>query len=348
MRIFDYSFLQDISVPARILSLISSVSEMKVTSREQERIYTESFHVLEDIALVNSVRSSNAIEGIVTSDLRIQELVVGRDKPHNHTEAEISGYRDALNYIHNEYGDITLSVETICFLHTVLNAYTPTKGGIFKADDNVIAQIGADGRRKVRFMPVSAKETPDAMEQLVLAYTEANSNPNIHKLLLIPCFILDFLCIHPFSDGNGRISRLLTLLLLYKAGYTVGKYISFEEQTAERKSMYYDALYSSSAGWHENSNDCFPFIDNFAMTLFRCYSELDSRFTIVNGNPLTKAERIKQAVLCSITPISKSDIAKLLPDVGISTIEAVLAKLVKDGTIEKIGSARNVRYRKKA
>ena len=346
MKIFDYSFLQGVSVPARVLSLISSISEMKVTSNEQERVYTESFHVLEDIALVNSVRSSNAIEGIVTSDIRIQELVINRDKPQNHTEAEISGYRDALNYIHNEHDNIDFNVETTLFLHSVLNSYSPVQGGSFKTLDNVITQIDASGRRSVRFTPVSARETQDAMQQLVLAYMDARSNPNIHTLLLIPCVILDFLCIHPFSDGNGRISRLLSLLLLYKSGYTVGKYISFEEQINERKSMYYEALKKSSDNWHENANDYFPFIDNFASTLFTCYCELDRRFTVVNGNPLTKEDRIKQAVIKSIVPISKSEIAKLLPDVSISTIEVVLAKLVKDGTIVKIGSSRSTKYRR--
>ena len=182
------------------------------------------------------------------------------------------------------------------------------------------------------------------MEQLELAYLEARSNANINQLLLIPCVILDFLCIHPFRDGNGRMSRLLSLLLLYKNGYDAGKYISFEEQINNYKAYYYEALKESSAGWHTNENDYVPFIQNFLSMLYMCYKELDKRFAVLHGKRITKKARVEATVLNSLTPISKAEIGKILPDVSPTTVEAVLGAMVREGSIKKIGSARNVRY----
>ncbi len=182
------------------------------------------------------------------------------------------------------------------------------------------------------------------MEQLELAYMEARNNANINQLLLIPCIILDFLCIHPFRDGNGRMSRLLSLLLLYKNGYDVGKYISFEEQINNYKSYYYEALRKSSIGWHENQNTYIPFMENFLSMLYMCYKELDKRFATIQGKKITKTSRIEATVLNSLVPISKADICKILPDVSPTTIEAVLSKMVKDGQIKKIGQSKMTRY----
>ena len=182
------------------------------------------------------------------------------------------------------------------------------------------------------------------MEQLVLAYIDARDNPNINQLLLIPCVILDFLCIHPFSDGNGRMSRLLTLLLLYKAGFDAGKYISFEEQINKTKGYYYEALRKSSILWHENQNDYFYFVENFLMTLFSCYKELDKRFATVNSKKINKTSRIEANILNSVLPIYKKEISNILPDVSVTTIESVLSKMIKENKIIKIGEGRNTRY----
>jgi Fic family protein len=178
----------------------------------------------------------------------------------------------------------------------------------------------------------------------VLAYQEARDNPNINQLLLIPCVILDFLCIHPFRDGNGRMSRLLSLLLLYRNGFDAGKYISFEEQINLRKGNYYDALKQSSVGWHENQSDYSAYIMEFLTTLYACYKELDKRFAVVGSRKITKQARVEATVLNSLTPISKVDIGKILPDVSATTIEAVLGQMVRDGQIRKVGTGRNTRY----
>ena len=182
------------------------------------------------------------------------------------------------------------------------------------------------------------------MEQLELAYMEARNDANINQLLLISCVILDFLCIHPFRDGNGRMSRLLSLLLLYKNGYDAGKYVSFEEQINNYKAYYYEALQQSSAGWHENENSYVPFMENFLSMLYMCYKELDKRFAVVNGKKITKTARIEATVLNSLVPISKADICGILPDISSTTVETVLSKMVKAGQIKKIGQSRMTRY----
>ena len=217
-------------------------------------------------------------------------------------------------------------------------------GGKYKTDDNVILEIDANGNRQVRFRPIPASETSKAMEQLELAYMAARSDANINQLLLVPCVILDFLCIHPFRDGNGRMSRLLSLLLLYKNGYDTGKYVSFEEQINKFKSYYYDSLQQSSIGWDTNENNYFPFIENFLSTLYMCYKELDKRFAIVHGEKITKKARVEATVLNSLTPLSKAEICKILPDVSPTTVEAVLGEKVKTGSIRRIGSGRTTRY----
>ena len=217
-------------------------------------------------------------------------------------------------------------------------------GGKYKADDNLIIEEDKDGSRKVRFKPVSAIETPKAMEQLILAYIDASSNANINQLLLIPCVILDFLCIHPFKDGNGRMSRLLSLLLLYKNGFDAGKYVSFEEQINNSKGHYYEALKESSELWNANANSYIPFIQNFLSTLYMCYKELDKRFNVVNSKKITKKARIEATVLNNLTPISKAEICNVLPDVSPTTVEKVLGEMVKDGRIQVIGSGKNTKY----
>ena len=216
--------------------------------------------------------------------------------------------------------------------------------GRYKTSDNYILEEDAQGNRRIRFRPTPAAETKQAMEQLELAYMAARNDGNINQLLLIPCVILDFLCIHPFRDGNGRMSRLLSLLLLYKSGYDVGKYVSFEEQINRYKGYYYDALQQSSSEWENGQNDYFPFMENFLSTLYMCYKELDKRFAVVHGKKATKKARIEATVLNSLTPLSKADICKILPDISPTTVEAVLGTMVRTGSIRKIGSSRAIRY----
>ena len=348
MKRFDYSFLDNGLLPANLINITGTIYSLKTGAKIRKDEYEKIFTELEKIAIVQSVKSSNAIEGIVTSDERIKEIVNQNSKPLNHNENEIAGYRDALNEIHLHYKDIEFSEKTILRLHDIMMNYTGVEdAGKYKVNQNYIIEEDKQGNRKMRFKPLDAKETPDAMEQLVLAYQDACNNSNINQLLLIPCVILDFLCIHPFRDGNGRMSRLLTLLLLYKNGFDVGKYISFEEQINNNKWNYYEALRLSSINWLENEHSYIPFIENFLSTLYLCYKELDKRFSIVNSNKITKKARIEATILNNLTPISKAEICKILPDVSATTVEAVLGSMVKEGSIKIIGKGRNTKYIRK-
>lgn len=345
MRKFDYSFLNNGLLPANFVNLTANIASLKtmagVRKEENKAVFTE----LEAVAKIQSVKSSNAIEGIVTSDERIAAIVNQNSAPLNHNEAEIAGYRDALNAIHLEYENIDFRQSDILRLHEMMMSVAGYEyGGQYKTDDNVILELDADGNRRVRFRPTPAAETEQAMEQLELAYMEARNDACINQLLLIPCVILDFLCIHPFRDGNGRMSRLLSLLLLYKNGYDAGKYVSLEEQINNYKAWYYEALRRSSEKWETNENSYFPFIENFLSTLYMCYKELDKRFAVVHGKRITKKARIEATVLNSLTPLSKADICKILPDVSPTTVEVVLGAMVKDGSIGRIGQGRATRY----
>ena len=347
MKRFDYSFLANGLLPANLINITSTIYSLKTGAKIRKDEYERIFIELEKIAVVQSVKSSNAIEGIVTSDERIEEIANQNSKPLNHDENEIAGYRYSLNEIHLHYEEIELSENTILRLHEIMMSYIGTEdAGKYRINENYIVEEDKDGNRKMRFKPLSAKETPEAMKQIILAYHDASNNFNINQLILIPCFILDFLCIHPFRDGNGRMSRLLTLLL-YKNGFDVGKYVSFEEQINNSKGNYYEALRLSSINWLENEHTYIPFIENFLSTLYMCYKELDKRFSVVNSNKITKKARIEQAVLNNLTPISKAEICKILPDVSATTVEAVLGKMVKEGLVQIIGSGRNTKYMKK-
>lgn len=345
MRRFEYSFLDHGLLPARLLNLSAGIVSLKtmagVRKREQLRIFTE----LEQLAKIQSVKSSNAIEGIVTGDDRIVAIVNQNSAPLDHNEAEIAGYRDALKAVHTGFEVLDFRQTDILNLHkTMMFFHEEEQGGCYKKNNNLILETDELGNRKIRFSPIPATETKVAMEQLELAYLDACGNSNINRLLLIPCVILDFLCIHPFQDGNGRISRLLSLLLLYKNGYDVGKYVSFEEQIHQYKAGYYEALRQSSIAWHTNENSYFPFIEQFLTTLYLCYKELDKRFALVHGKKVTKKARIEATLLNSLTPLSKSELCQILPDVSPTTVEAVLGTMVKKGSIRRIGSGRASKY----
>lgn len=345
MHKFDYSFLDNGLLPTGLFNVTADIYSLRAMSLSRKVDFNDIFTELAEIAKVQSVKCSNEIEGIITTDERIKEIVNESSAPINHSEQEIAGYRDALSLVHTDYDELDFKETDILRLHAIMmNLAGYSYGGKYKEFDNDIIEEDSNGRRRVRFHPSSAKDTPDDMEQLILAYQEARVNPNINQLLLIPCVILDFLCIHPFRDGNGRISRLLSLMLLYKNGFDVGKYISFEEQINNRKGNYYDALKTSSEGWHSNENDYSAFIMEFLTTLYMCYKELDKRFAVVGSKKITKQARIEATVLNSLTPISKSDIAKILPDVSVTTIEAVLAQLINKNQIRKVGAGRATRY----
>ena len=348
MRTFDYSFLKNGSIPASLSNLLAGIYTLKTSDATRKSRFETVYSELEKIAKIQSIKGSNAIEGIVTTDERINAIVNQNSAPLNHNEEEIAGYRDALNLVHTAFEDLVVSEKTLLDLHrTMLQVAKPDAAGRYKRDDNFIMEVRSDGTRSVRFRPTPAKETEASMEQLILAYMDARDDSGVNQLLLIPCVVLDFLCVHPFVDGNGRMSRLLSLLLLYKAGFDAGKYISFEEQINKNKGAYYEALRRSSINWHENKNDYFFFVGNFLVTLLSCYQELDKRFATVNSKKVNKTSRIEATVLNSLVPISKKEIGDILPDISVSTIEMVLTKMVNEGRIVKIGSGIQTRYYRK-
>jgi len=344
MKRFDYSFLEKGMLPAGFVNVVSAIVELRARESQLKENYPGVFTRLESIAKVQSVKGSNAIEGIVTSEQRINEIVNQNSAPLNHNEAEIAGYRDALNLIHENHDNLDIRERDILRLHEIMLSYAPVNGGAYKQSDNVIMEVDPAGQRRVRFAPTPANETADAMEQLVLAFMDARSNYSVNQLILIPCFVLDFLCIHPFADGNGRMSRLLSLLLLNKNDFDAGKFISFEEQINKSKWDYYKALRLSSDGWHGNTNSYFPFIENFVATLLYCYKELDKRFAVVHAKKVNKRERIEATVLNSLLPIAKQEICYVLPDVSPTTVEAALAAMVRNGIVVKVGTGKNTKY----
>ena len=344
MRSYDYSFIEDLCIPSgsframhRILSLNEDLERLIADNREL-------FSRLMEIASVESVRGSNAIEGIVSTDERTRGIVLHRTEPVGHDEKAIAGYRDALELIHEGWENFPFDAVTMCGLHKTLCARIGG-GGFFKDTDNVIIDRTPDGDR-VRWTPVSAAETEANIQSMVDAYGNACGNPSVEPIILIPCVILDFLCIHPFGDGNGRISRLLTDLLLYRHGITVQRYVSTVAAINASRDRYYEALRASSEGWHENRNDYVPFIRYFLDVLDVCIRELDRRRIGVSPGKPSKTERIEATVLESLVPISKSEICGMLLDVSPDTVEAVLARMVKDGRIVKIGTTRSARYRR--
>ena len=346
MRKFDYTFLKKISVPADIMNSATSIYEMRAKAELRRTDFADVFLAMESVAKIQSVKSSNAIEGIITTDKRIRDIVNKSTAPQGHNELEIAGYRDALDLIHSSYFDIPFSESSILELHRMLiQPSGDDLAGKYKTEDNFIMETDLRGVRSVRFTPISAGETAAAMEQLILAYHAAYSESEINPLLLIPCVILDFLCIHPFRDGNGRMSRLLSLLLLYKCGFSAGKYVSIEEQINTYKNYYHTSLQKSSERWHENDNSYFPFIENFLFNLKMSYFELDSRFANFKEKKITKKQRIEEFITGSLLPVSKREICEKLPDISVTTVEVELGRLLKSGEIEKIGNGRGPKYR---
>ncbi len=343
MHIYDYSFLKD-AVPGNIVGLTDIIFDLRSREEFRKLQYSETFESLRQRAIIESVKGSNAIEGIVTTDDRIRDIVAGA-VPLTHDEMEISGYKDALNLIHTTYDDIELTEDVICLFHKTIEEETnQIEAGRYKKTNNFIMEYGPDGSRRVRFKPVSAKKVQENMEQLILAYYEARQDSGIPSLMLIPCFVLDFLCIHPFLDGNGRVSRLVTVLLLYLSGYDIVRYISYEAQINKYKAGYYEALQISSESWHENKNDYVPFIVNFLQILYRCYKDLDEAFTEISLKKAKKSERVERILLGAIVPISKQDILQKVPDISVKTVELVLGRMLKEKKIKKIGTYKDARY----
>ena len=345
-HVFSYQFLKKDGIDPQLFSLSNALTDLKARSEANRKGNQELFRKLETIAIVESVEGSNAIEGIYAAKERIKEIVENAAPPLDHNEEEIAGYHDATKFIKEHYEDLDFNEATVKELHRLLTArHIGFRGGEYKRADNIIAERNAKGEiKRVVFEPVPALETPEAMKRLCMAYQVARDDYEIHPLLLIPCVIVDFLSIHPFGDGNGRVSRLLTLLLLYKAGYDIGRYISFEALVNEYKGNYYDSLGQSQYRWHEGKNNYVPFITFMFQILYRCYKEINRRLIGTSEGKVKKHQRIEAVIRSSIVPLSKQEIASFLPDVSIGTIEATLIRLQKEGKIRKIGTFKNARY----
>lgn len=345
MRDFDY-----VSSPAKLLTpeivqMVGSIHEHKGKQELFLEANIDELKTLLEVALIQSTGASNRIEGIFTSDKRLEELVSRKAEPRNRSEQEIAGYREVLATIHESYEYINPRPTTILQLHRDLYSYSQgAVGGSYKNSDNVIAETDAEGHQKARFIPVPAFQTVEAMEKLCTQFIEAWEADHIDKLVLIPMFILDFLCIHPFNDGNGRMSRLLTLLLFYKAGYIVGKYVSMEMLIEKTKETYYEALQTSSTGWHEGENSYEPFVKYYLGIMLKAYNEFESRVEHLKHRSLSKPDRIKKVIDNKVGKVTKKEIMELCPDISKVTVERTLTDLVKRGYIAKVGAGPSTGY----
>ena len=344
MRKFNYSKLISLNIPANMYDLISKIYEYKGKQELYVANFSDVLDKMIEVAKIQSTKSSNAIEGISTNDTRLEELMNKKSEPKNRNEEEIYGYREVLDIIHENYENIEFTKNNILTLHNRLYSYSEeSHKGKFKTMDNSIVETNALGEKKVRFQPVLAFETENYIEKMISAYNEA-LRLKIPPLLLIPTVIHDFLCIHPFADGNGRMSRLLTLLLLYKNGFFVGKYISLEMIIEETKDIYYEELQASSENWHSGTNNDLPFIKYMLSVIYKAYSECDERFKLISEKSLTSTERVMKVFENSLEPLSKSDIAILCPDISKRTIERALKELKDRDLIKQLGSGRSTKY----
>ena len=308
----------------------------------------EALEVLKQHAVIESVESSNRLEQITAPYQRIKKLVNKSTAPKNRSEQEIAGYRDALNLIHKSYEHMELSVNVIKQLHTIIYRHLPEDGGKFKLADNKIVERDLRGNViRERFVPVSAVQTPSAMDSLSQSYTDFLNNSSTDPLILFPLLTLDFLCIHPFKDGNGRISRLLTLLVLHRHGYKVGKYISLERIFEESKESYYRTLHKSSQGWHESKHDPFPWMEHFWGIIIKAYKEFEEKVVLIKetvGGKGSKAELIKLSIRNKIGPFSISNIEKDCPGISRDMIRHVLRQLRDEGKIQSKGVGRGAKW----
>lgn len=344
MRQFEYKESWKKLLTPTIVSLLTSIHEYK--GEQNLFIESNSDKLLEllEIAKIQSTEASNKIEGIITTDDRLKKLVMDKTMPKSRSEKEIAGYRDVLNTIHESYEYIPINANYILQLHGDLYKYNGMSfGGKFKSSDNIIAEVDSSGNQKIRFQPIEAWATPEAMLNMCNAYNDA-LNDGIDPLILMPMFILDFLCIHPFNDGNGRMSRLLTLLLLYKSGYIVGKYISIEKLIEKSKDTYYEQLQASSYEWHDNKNDYEPFVEYYLGVVIAAYKEFSGRVQTLIESGMNKPERIREVIRKHIGKITKSQIMEKCPDISDTTVQRTLTELLKNNEIIKLSGGRYTSY----
>ena len=344
MRAFNYSEIKNQKWDSDVLGLIAAIykevgkQEMYLKQRPEE------LEKLVEIAKVQSTEASNAIEGIVTTSTRIKQLVEEKTTPKNRDEQEIAGYRDVLNIIHESFDAIPITQNYILQLHKILYSHMNNPMAVkTKSVQNYISATYPDGHVEILFTPLAPYETPKAMDRICEEYNRVVGNMEVEPLIAIPVFIHDFLCIHPFNDGNGRMSRLLTTLLLYRNGFYVGKYISLEAKIAKNKDLYSDALAQAQVGWHEGEEDAVPFIKYLLGTVLAAYKDFEDRFALVEIK-LPVLETVRRATMNKIGRFTKQDIRELCPSLSISSIEGALRKLVGSGELKREGSGKNICY----
>lgn len=347
MRDFDYSKLRNIKWDNEVLGLVAQIHEYKGKQALFLKQKPATLEKLVEIAKIQSTEASNKIEGIVTTATRIKQLCDQKTTPRNRDEEEISGYRDALSLIHESYEYIPIKSSYILQLHQVLYRYSQRSiGGSFKNTQNYITEIKESGEQIVRFMPLDPFETPTAIEKMCESFNRETDACEVDPLILIPAFIVDFLCVHPFNDGNGRMSRLLTTLLLYRAGYVVGKYVSLESKIEKTKESYYKALEKSDINWNREENDLTPFIKYILGTVLAAYRDFEQRVILVEDKS-SAIDLVRNAVNNTIGKFTKSDIMELVPSVGKTSIENSLKILIEEGVIGRDGKGKATFYFRK-
>jgi len=347
MRKFDYTEKWKKLLTPEIVGYLTTIHEYKGEQRLIAERHADVLESLVEAAKIQSTESSNKIEGIYTSDERLKKIVLDKTMPKTRNEREIAGYRDVLNTIHENFPHIPIRDTFILQLHRDLYKFenSTSNGGRFKNSDNIIEEEDANGNKFVRFRPLPAWETPEAITELCAAYNEAINRSEADALLIIPMFIIDFLCIHPFNDGNGRMSRLLTLLLLYQNDYIVGKYISLEKLIERTKDSYYDVLQESSQGWIEDENNYEPFVKYILGVIVAAYREFFDRAQIVEEKKVPKPDRIEKLIKNHLGTITKTEIVETAPGISTTTVQRTLTDLVKAEKIIKIGNGRYTKYK---
>lgn len=344
MRAFHYSEIRHQKWDSEILGLVAAIYKEAGKQEMYLKQRPEELEKLVEIAKVQSTEASNAIEGIVTTSTRIRQLVEEKTTPKNRDEQEIAGYRDVLNIIHESFDVIPITQNYILQLHKMLYSHMNNPmAGKTKSVQNYISATYPDGHVENLFTPLAPYETPEALDRICEAYNRVIGNMEVEPLIVIPVFIHDFLCIHPFNDGNGRMSRLLTTLLLYQNGFYVGKYISLEAKIAKNKDLYYDVLRQAQTGWHEGREDVVPFIKYLLGIILAAYKDFEDRFSLVETK-LPALEMVRQASMHKIGRFTKQDIRELCPSLSISSIEGALRKLVADGEVKREGTGKNICY----
>ncbi|MBE7080083.1 MAG: Fic family protein [Clostridiales bacterium] len=344
MRAFNYSKIKEQKWDSEVLGLIAAIYKEAGKQELYLKQRPEELEKLVEIAKIQSTEASNAIEGIVTTSTRIRQLVEEKTAPKNRNEQEIAGYRDVLSIIHESFDAIPITPNYILQLHKILYSHMNNPmAGRTKSVQNYISATYPDGRVETLFTPLDPFETPAALECICNEYNRVIGNMEVEPLIAIPTFIHDFLCIHPFNDGNGRMSRLLTTLLLYRNGFYVGKYISLEAKIAKNKDLYYDALNQAQHGWHDGMEDAVPFIKYLLGTILAAYKDFEERFALVETK-LSALEMVRRATMNKIGRFSKQDIRELCPSLSVSSIEGALRKLIELGEVKREGSGRTTCY----